>query len=159
MANNNNTTILPPDTSANAFTPSKPMWHPTMRFAGTSMGLGLEKADVTVAHGSKYYQLSVEQTLYHLDLFAEPDRVRLAQIAGVHFGVVLERPAPIASTEPLYDVTNSNGVLLLSDVTHDSASRICDERQAEPDAYPEWQGEITYRLRRGAYIGEKESTK
>ena len=65
----------------------------------------------------------------------------------------------VATTEPLYDVTNSAGVRLLADVGLDAAHLIHDERLAEPDKHPEWQGEITFRLLRGAYLEKRAPTK
>lgn len=67
--------------------------------------------------------------------------------------------AKVATTEPLYDVTNSAGVRLLADVGLDAAHLIHDERLAEPDKHPEWQGEITSRLLRGAYLEKRAPTK
>lgn len=61
--------------------------------------------------------------------------------------------------EPRYDVINSAGMRLLAEVELSAASRICDERQAVPDAHPEYQGELTFRLLRGAYLNKRAPTK
>ncbi|ATD62523.1 MAG: hypothetical protein ACOH2S_27510 [Janthinobacterium svalbardensis] len=129
---------------------------PTLQFGGGSLGFGGDRADVMVSFGDKVRRVPAERALFHLDRFIESSRARLVLMAGCHYGVTLDREAAV---EPLYDMFNSEGTRLLAGVELDTAHQIRDEHQAEPDVYPEWQGEITLRLIRGAYLDKRAPTK
>lgn len=104
MANNNNTTMLPPDTSGSALTHSKRRCfkgfppgaldgrQPTLQFGGGSLGFGADRPDVMIGFGGQVGLISAELALFHLDRFIEPGRMRLVVMAESHYGVVLERP-------------------------------------------------------------------
>lgn len=49
---------------------------------------------------------------------------------------------------PKYCVINEQGETLLVGVSHSYACRKIDERQAFPEAYPQWQGDMRIRSER-----------
>lgn len=174
MDKRNNITMLPSSTSDQALTQGNRRCfrgfppgaldgcHATLQFGGGSLGFGDDRPDVMIGFGGHVGLISAELALLHLDRFIEPGRMRLVVMAESHYGVVLERPATtmeVDATEPLYDVIGSCGLRLLSAVTLDVAHQTRDERQAEPDAYPAWQGELSFRLLRGAYLDKRAPTK
>ena len=104
MANSNNTTILPPDTSGDALTQGNRRCftgfppgaldgcQPTLQFGGGSLGFGDDRPDVMIGFNGQVGLISAELALLHLDRFIEPGRMRLVVLAESHYGVVLERP-------------------------------------------------------------------
>lgn len=105
MANNNNTTMLPPDTSGSALTHSKRRCftgfppgaldgcQPTLQFRGGALGFGDDRPDVLIGFGDQVGIISAELALFHLDRFTKSGRAQLLLMAGYHYGVPLERPA------------------------------------------------------------------
>lgn len=105
MANSNNTTMLPPDTSGQALMQSKRRYfegfppgaldgcQPTLQFGGGSLGFGDDRPDVMIAFGGQVGIIPAELALFHLDRFIAHGRMRLVVMAESHYGVVLERPA------------------------------------------------------------------
>lgn len=105
MANNNNTTMLPPDTSGSALTQSNRRCfkgfppgaldgcQPTLQFGGGSLGFGDDRPDVMIGFNGQVGLISAELALLHLDRFIEPGRAQLLLMAGYQYGVALERPA------------------------------------------------------------------
>ena len=105
MANSNNTTMLPRDTSGSALTQSNRRCftgfppgaldgcQPTLQFRGGSLGFGDDRPDVLIGFGDQVDIISAELALLHLDRFTKSGYAQLLLMAGYHYGVTLERPA------------------------------------------------------------------